>query len=153
MIVDVLSNLNNYSNLSRHLKAVSKCFSTIEPSTLTNGKHDIGSSGVYALVNEYFTRPASECCIECHKKYFDIQIVAAGQERIGYSPRSLCTTAGEYDPEKDFQKLDGPLDWITLRPGLFALFFPHDGHMPGVRCSEAAELVRKIVVKVPAEIG
>jgi YhcH/YjgK/YiaL family protein len=152
MIVDELYNLINYSNLSLHLKAISKYFSTIKPAMLTDGKHDIGSSGVYALVREYHTLPASECCIECHKKNIDIQIVVAGQERIGYSPRSLCAAKGEYDPEKDFQKLEGPLDWITLRPGLFALFFPHDGHMPGVRCSEAAELVRKIVVKVPAEV-
>jgi biofilm protein TabA len=151
MIIDELSNLHNYNGLSRYIKAVSEYFSAIEPAKLTDGKLAIGSSGVYALVSEYHTRPASECCIECHKKFIDIQIVATGQERVGYSPRSLCTAEGDYDPEKDFQKLDGPLDWITLRPGLFALFFPHDGHMPGVRCSESGEIVRKIVVKVPAE--
>jgi YhcH/YjgK/YiaL family protein len=151
MIVDELSNLINYIDLSRCLKAVSKYFSTIDPANLTDGKHDIGSSGVYALVRDYHTRPASECCIECHKKFIDIQIVATGRERVGYSPLSICT-AGAYDPEKDFQKIEGPLDWITLRRGLFALFFPQDGHMPGVRCSDVAELVRKIVVKVPVEV-
>jgi beta-galactosidase beta subunit len=52
MVVDELYNLNNYSNLSRHIKAVSKCFSAIEPTTLTDGRYDIGSSGVYSTSAE-----------------------------------------------------------------------------------------------------
>lgn len=34
-------------------------------------------------------------------------------------------------------------------PGLFAIFFHHDGHMPQVQYADEPETVKKVVLKVP----
>jgi YhcH/YjgK/YiaL family protein len=99
-------------------------------------------------VSEYTTKSKSESMIESHQKYIDIQIIVQGIETIGICPKSACTAA-PYDPEKDFQKLEGEVGFITMQPDSFAVFFPQDGHMPGVQYNNKAAKVKKVVVKVP----
>jgi biofilm protein TabA len=130
-----------------------ECFfwlASANPAALTPGRYEIGASGVYALVSEYLTKTAAAATIECHRRYIDIQCVLAGEERVGIVPLERCTL-GPYDNERDFQEAKGPLDFITLRPGLFAVFFPADGHLPGISPGGAAVPVKKLVIKVPAQ--
>ena len=54
---------------------------------------------------------------------------------------------------KDFQKLTGSVDFITLVPGMFTIFFPHDAHEPGVSSTSLAVAVKKIVFKIPVKQG
>ena len=65
---------------------------------------------------------------------------------MGYGPISGMS-AGPYDAEKDFYKLEGSGDFITLRPGMFAILKPQDAHMPGMAISNPVS-VKKIVIKV-----
>jgi YhcH/YjgK/YiaL family protein len=113
------------------------------------GKYKIGRKGTFALVQEYSTKDESEGFIECHRKFIDIQYLAKGSERVGVRAKSACAPLIPYDPEKDFQKLKGKVDFITLDPDVFAVFFPDDGHMPAIKYGKKNEKVRKIVVKVP----
>jgi hypothetical protein len=46
--------------------------------------------------------------------------------------------------------LDGPFDLLTLRKGYFALFYPQDGHIPGLKINAKTERVKKIVFITPA---
>jgi YhcH/YjgK/YiaL family protein len=117
--------------------------------TLPVGKYKIGRKGTFALVQEYSTKDESEGFIECHRKFIDIQYLAKGSERVGVRAKSACAPLIPYDPEKDFQKLKGKVDFITLDPDVFAVFFPDDGHMPAIKYGKKNEKVRKIVVKVP----
>jgi beta-galactosidase beta subunit len=37
-------------------------------------------------------------------------------------------------------------------PGIFIAFFPHDAHMPGVSVGDSPAFVKKVVVKIKAEL-
>ena len=51
------------------------------------------------------------------------------------------------DPEKDITFFEGLAEtYVTVKPGMFAIFFPQDGHAPGV----TPEGVKKVIVKVKA---
>ncbi|MBF0398913.1 MAG: YhcH/YjgK/YiaL family protein, partial [Desulfobacterales bacterium] len=112
------------------------------------GKHDVNDKGVFAIVSEYKTKEISETFIECHRKYIDIQIILNGNEKIGICNKQDCTSA-PYNEEQDYQKLEGELSFISLKAGLFAIFFPDDGHMPQVKHKNIPENVKKVVFKVP----
>ena len=76
----------------------------------------------------------------------DIQIPLSGNETYGYTPRRYLPE-GEYNKAKDITKLpDTPADdYVTCRPGMFAIFFPQDGHAP---CISEEEGIRKAIFKV-----
>lgn len=148
MIFDSLDNFGSYTGLHPGFADVHSYISKTDLTSLTIGRHPVNGHGLYASVNEYDTKPVEDCFIECHRKYIDVQIVLWGEESIGVSCKMLCD-AQPYDQEKDLQKLTGKVDFITLLPGLFALFFPHDAHEPGVRSGVQAVAVKKIVFKVP----
>ena len=108
--------------------------------------------GMRAEVQEYETMPADTCRFESHRKYFDIQYVASGEECMGYIRQSDLTPAEPYDAERDLAFYEEPqtAGRVHLRAGDFAIVSPDDGHKP--RCiGDAPCLVRKIVVKVPVE--
>jgi YhcH/YjgK/YiaL family protein len=115
---------------------------------LPSGRYEIDDHDAFALVSEYASRPLGECFIECHRRYIDIQLLVRGREGVGYCRRNAGREL-PYDEEKDFLKLEGPVDRFILEPGVFAIFFPDDGHMPTIRLGEEASLVKKVVFKIP----
>jgi len=148
MILDSLSNLKNYTSCHLQFADVVSFIQNTNLQDLPNGKHPINEKGAFASVNEYETKLEADCFIECHKAYIDIQMITKGQEYIGYCPTSDCV-AHAYDAEKDLQKLDGSVSYFTIKPEMFAVFFPHDAHMPCIRKEDKASLVKKIVFKIP----
>lgn len=115
---------------------------------LSDGKYEINDQGAFAIIETYETKEASDCFIECHRKYIDIQLVIEGSERIGVCHKSACDEF-TYDEEKDFQKLKGETALLTLEKGSFMIFYPDDAHMPKVRYGESSGIVKKIVFKIP----
>ncbi|OGV36354.1 MAG: hypothetical protein A2X48_08950 [Lentisphaerae bacterium GWF2_49_21] len=149
MILDTLKNGAIYFPVHPEFKKVFRFLSTKNLSKLALGRHEVGRNGTFALVQEYLTKDESEGFIECHRKYIDVQYIAAGIEKAGISAKSACTEATKYDKEKDFQKLRGKTDFITLEPSVFVVFFPEDGHMPCITAGRRKSKVRKIVFKIP----
>ena len=78
------------------------------------------------------------------------QFVQAGIEALGWAPIQRMTVSKPYDAEKDFEVFQGTGQTIQVPAGSFAIFMPHDVHMPGLAVGEP-RLVRKIVVKVAVE--
>ncbi|MDD2853526.1 MAG: YhcH/YjgK/YiaL family protein [Desulfuromonadaceae bacterium] len=148
MIFDSLDNLGLYSDVHPAFADIEAFLAKTDLATLSVGKHPINSKGGYASVNEYNTRSIEESFIECHRKYIDVQIIAWGEEKIGVTNTQFCAEQ-PYDEGKDLQKLTGRVDYITLVPGFFAVFFTHDAHEPGVRSGTDVVAVKKIVFKVP----
>jgi biofilm protein TabA len=72
--------------------------------------------------------------------------MVSGQERMGVANLRIMQV-GEYVPEKDFQPMSGIGNYLDVFAGSFVIFFPEDGHMPGL-CVNAPEAVRKVVLKV-----
>ena len=103
---------------------------------------------VYALVQDYTTRPREQGVWEAHRKYIDVQYVADGVEQMGYANIKMLAVKKSYDEGDDYELYDGAGSLVTVPAGSFAIFFPEDGHIPGVAMDDKPAAVRKVVVKV-----
>ena len=146
MIVDKLENASMYAGCCEKLAGAFRWLCETDLTAIDTGRHDIDGDNVFALVQDYETKPLSQGFLEAHRKYTDIQYIVSGVERIGYANIDDVTSE-PYDQEKDFLKLTGPADMITMNAGMFAVFCPQDAHMPGIAVEESSA-VRKVVVKV-----
>jgi YhcH/YjgK/YiaL family protein len=100
------------------------------------------------IVAESAPKTKQSSLLEGHRAFIDIQVVLAGEELIGFVPRGRCTEKSD-DVANDFQELQGAAEYLTLRPGCFAIYFPEDAHQPNVGTGSYSGLIRKIVIKVP----
>jgi YhcH/YjgK/YiaL family protein len=120
-------------------------------SALANGKHMIDGDRLFAMVQRYRTKPVAEGRWEMHKKYIDVQYVAAGSESIGFAPLAGDSLVEEsYDPSRDvaFYKMSGV--FLPVSAGTFAVFTPDEVHAPCLAPADpepAAGEVLKVVVK------
>ena len=144
MVVDKLENLEKYVSLNplfaqavEYLKSTDLDAHEIGKITLKEGE---------LMVNFSQTRPKTkeEAKLETHNQFIDIQIPLSGVEVMGYTPRTDLPEE-EYNAEKDITFYKGlAKDYLTITPGMFAIFFPQDGHAPGV----TSDGVKKVIVKV-----
>jgi len=150
MITSTLAQLHWYKSISPNFeKAIQYVLST-DFTNMDPGKYLIDGDNVFAIVNEYTTKPLSECDPESHQDYADIQIMISGTERFGYAPLIDQPETTPYNPEKDVALYSIPeesLNYITLPAGQFIIFFPSDIHQPEVFLQQP-RLVKKVVVKV-----
>jgi YhcH/YjgK/YiaL family protein len=155
MITSTLSQLFWYKAISPNFASAIDFALTTDLASLGTGRHDIDGDNVFAIVNEYTTKPPEECDPESHRDYADIQIMISGIERFGYAPLTNNTPTTPYDEERDvaFYSLGvDDISYIRLRPGEFIIFFPNDIHQPEV-FHDQPELVRKLVLKVAVTSG
>jgi len=117
-------------------------------------RHEL-ESGAFAIAQVYAARPRYGI-FESHRRYHDIQVIVAGEERIEVAETALLTLSQAYDEERDVAfYADYALgNVLRLRAGEAAVFAPCDGHMPSVRSEDSdtagsEDLVYKVVVKVP----
>jgi YhcH/YjgK/YiaL family protein len=101
---------------------------------------------VYALRQEYLSKRREDGKWESHRRYADIQFIYEGVEQMGYAPISSLDATCAYDEKGDCLLYKGSGQYFVLEPGWFVIFFPEDGHMPGIAAA-GSETVRKIVVK------
>jgi YhcH/YjgK/YiaL family protein len=148
MVFDALSNFHLYLPLHPQFAAAFAFLQEHDLDALPAGRYDVDDAGAFVLISEYASRPLSECFIECHRRYIDIQLITSGREGVGYCRRSAGREL-PYDDEKDFLKLDGEVERFILEPGVFAIFFPDDGHMPTIRLGETPLQIKKAVFKIP----
>jgi len=148
MIFDSLANFSVYQILHPGFKDVQRFISTTNLHELPIGKHPINELGAYASVKEYLSKSVEESFVECHRKYIDVQILVWGEEKVGVAPKHSCVEQ-VYDDANDLQILIGRVDYITLFPDLFVIFFPNDAHEPGVTSGPDAVSVKKIIFKIP----
>lgn len=149
MIFDILENAARYSTAAKNLDAAFKFLQANDLAALPLGRLEIDGDHLYAIVQEYTTKPLQEGLWEAHRRYIDVQYLFSGEERMGVAHLSRLQ-AGEYLPDKDFLPLQGAGDFVDVFPGAFVVFFPEDAHMPGLSV-EQAQAVRKIVLKVRLE--
>jgi YhcH/YjgK/YiaL family protein len=153
VILDRLDRSNFYARLGTRFAAGFRYLRSIDLNALEDGWHSVQGSDVVALVQTYHTRPIDEGRWESHRRHADIQLVVRGSERMGAAPLSDLKVLPPYDPEKDVEFHAGDASSgqiITVSAGEFALFLPHDLHMPGLQIDGPAE-VKKVVVKICLE--
>ncbi|MDY0083199.1 MAG: YhcH/YjgK/YiaL family protein [Ignavibacteriaceae bacterium] len=147
MIIDKLSNSNLYSGFGKRINDALAYLIKTDFSKLKSGKYEIDADNIFALVSEYKTKDETEGKPEAHKKYIDVQFVAKGSELIGYVPLENQKIISEYNEQNDIIFFEGEKSFIKIDEGMFAIFFPNDIHMPGIKFKEKA-FVKKVVVKV-----
>jgi len=150
MITDLIDNGTAYLNLSPGIAVALRFLMQPNCDAVPLGRHELDGPRVFAMAQEYTTKPASECFWEAHRKFIDVQFIAAGVEVIGYAPLARMKVKKDYDPDLDFMVLEGGGQFIQLHAGSFAIFSPHDAHMPCV-AADKPRSVRKIVVKVAVD--
>jgi len=149
MIIDKIDNINKYTTLGVKFQ---KAFSFIvdpELLFLETGRYEIDGDEVYAMISEYTPKDSLEGKFESHKKYIDLQYVAKGEEFIGYAPYEGQKILSEYNETKDMCLYEGEKSFVKIDQGMFAVFFPDELHMPGIKTSNT-KTVRKVVVKIKA---
>lgn len=116
------------------------------------GRYEVEDDWIYYISDTYMSRPAAQSHLESHRKFLDIQYIVSGREWIGYCPVEGLTVDRPYEVDKDveFYKPVEPISRILMNAGTFAIFFPHDAHMPG-QMVERPEQVKKVVVKIRLE--
>ncbi len=119
---------------------------------IPDGTYDLGD-GVRAIVQSYEAKQPETAHLEAHRRFIDLQYIAAGEEKIGYAPIERAgSPVAPFDETKDIVFLDGAYETLTLRAGDFAIFLPSDAHAPGIRAGAEPMCVRKVVVKIPVEL-
>ena len=146
MIMDRLENAHLYQGLGGLIAKGLHFVNTTDLTALEPGRHPIEGDDLFAMVMDYDTKPMAEAAWESHKRYLDIQVVVGAEELMGYADISQLEL-GEYDDERDFQALSGQGAFLRFQPGMFAIFWPQDGHAPGMAVNDQPVKARKVVVK------
>ncbi|UCH13774.1 MAG: YhcH/YjgK/YiaL family protein [Bacteroidales bacterium] len=147
MIIDRIENSGLYLNLGNRIARAFNYINSTDFSKTEPGKYEIDSDNIFAVVNEYETKDIKDCALEAHRKYIDIQYMYSGAELIGVAPLVNQTPVKEYSEEKDCVFFNEETSLVKMTGGMFAIFFPGDLHMPGVK-ADGPSKVKKIVVKV-----
>ena len=147
MIIDTLENLKKYATLNPLFVDVVKFLNENRLAELPEGKHIIKDNDLFVNVQLAKGKTVQDAALEYHREMIDIQIPISGEETFGYSPVAILPEV-EFDETKDIAKLPGvpAQTYVTVKPGQFAVFFPHDGHAPCISDST----LRKAIFKVKA---
>ncbi len=152
MIVDKLDNFELYSGIGQRIYKALQFLRQKDFGDMKDGRCEIDGENIFASVMRYQTKPEGKGKWESHKKYIDVQFIAGGKERIGYSNISNMIVKENYSTEKDVQFLEGEGNFLTAGKNTFVILFPQDAHMPGISPeNEQPAEVLKVVVKVKAE--
>jgi YhcH/YjgK/YiaL family protein len=145
MILDKLENADRYVSLHPAFAAAFQWLREQAPDGLPAGRAEISGDRLYASVMREGGRGQSAAKLETHRRYIDIQYLAAGSDLMGWAPTGQGLKSLGYDSAKDLEfYTDEPEIWIPVPVGHFVIFFPEDAHAP----MAGTEAMVKIVVKV-----
>ncbi len=145
----ILDSLQNSATIEAVHPLFKEAFDYIKKTDFTKveaGKIVLKGDDLYINVADIKPKCAEDAAMETHIDYIDIQVALIGEETMGWiDSAELKEVTKPYNAEKDITFFAEKSDrFITVRPGEFAVFFPSDGHAPGI----STEPHRKLVVKV-----
>lgn len=148
MIADKIKNLERYAGLGMPVEAILKFINKAQTQDLAEGKYELLGENLFAMIQVYETREKQAGKYESHSAYIDIQYMLCGQERMYVTNRERLRLIEDQTPETDvllFEQTEEDME-ILVREGCFALFYPHDAHLPC--CTDGnPKQVKKIVFK------
>jgi YhcH/YjgK/YiaL family protein len=148
----IFSSIHSKDDVTNYPEAIQTAIKYLKENdfvSMETGVYDIQGKDIYAQVFDIMTEPAEKKRPEVHEKYVDVQFLASGKERLGFTPDMGQYEVDERIDERDliFYKEVENEGFIEATPGCYSIFFPNDVHRPGVMADEAMT-VRKVVVKV-----
>ena len=147
----IVGNLKDFRNVKFDNENINKAFEFIYSNNLLElplGKTVIDGDNVWVNRMSYVGKDFTECKLENHHNYLDLQLVLSGKEGMGYVHIDRDgVVSGEYDPIKDKANFTGPLDGIiNLHDNDFVIVWPSDLHMPLIKIDD--NLIEKAVFKI-----
>jgi len=146
MILDSLSNSSRIEALHPLFKKAFDFIKATDFSKVEDGKIMLEENNLTVTVASIFGKAKEEASIETHSRYIDIQLPLLGVEKIGWKAGSeLQQVSVPYNHEKDITfYVDRPTAYTKIYPGQYVIYFPEDGHAPGIGLGA----IRKVIVKV-----
>jgi YhcH/YjgK/YiaL family protein len=150
MIIDTLDKLSSYATLNPLFPQVVEFLKANDLNKMEPGKYEIAGKDLFVNITTAKGKTPDEAVLETHRLMIDIQIPLSGDETYGYTPACNLPDAA-YNAEKDITKF-GELaaeSYVTCHQGMFAVFFPQDGHAP---CISFEPEIKKAIFKVKANV-
>ena len=138
MIVDRIEEQERYYPLHPDMELAFAFLA--EAPDLEPGRYEL-EDGLFATVSEGDTRQMDTVVMEAHKNYIDLQYCISGGERMSWAHIQELNPSTA-DPEHDNYFYTGNSTSVSIRPGMFYVMFPSDGH-------KFQKHYRKVVVKIP----
>ncbi len=145
MIVDRIERFQQYTRSVPDIYEVMKFAEKVKKENIPVGKYPIQNG--FVLVQEGQTRKFEEAEFEVHRKYLDIQILVSGTEYVEYADIKDLTTKVAFDEEKDLELMDGAGCKIQIKPDMFYVLYPSDGHKPCCH-EEISTNYKKVLAKI-----
>ncbi len=145
MIVDRMERFGQYSRNVPEIHEVMRFVEKVKKENIPAGKYPLENG--FVLVQEGMTRPFEEADFEVHRKYIDIQVLVSGTEYVEYADITDLDTKVPFDEEKDLELMEGCGSKIQMKPNMFYILYPADGHKPC--CHEkVATNYKKVLAKI-----
>ena len=152
----ITGNIHTHEDITIYPEAIQKAIRYLMEHVVAAhepGRFELDGDRMILQVLDQTTKERKDLRPEVHRKYVDVQFLAAGgPERIGWYP-----DRGDNEIDEELLEARDIIFYknnpaaaesiIEMRPGSYAAFFPSDVHIPAIRCGEEAA-IRKIVVKV-----
>ena len=154
MIISSLTSPNFKVGLPKVIAEVCDYLNMLDLNALENGRHDINDQ-IYMNVMEPETAEPSSKKAELHHEYLDVQVLIRGTENIEVGANYPDLSKYEsYNEADDYQLCAGIDDkfTITMKPKMFAVFYPYEPHKPCCVVNGKTEKIKKLVVKVPVKL-
>src|SRR5690554_5582170 len=102
MIVDHWKNLRAYRAIHPLLDEAAAALDERDWLTIDDGRYELKGERLVAMAARTPQRPSATPQLEYHERYVDLQIVLAGEDRMGWAPRSVCRSPSvAYDAGRD----------------------------------------------------
>jgi len=148
MILDQLLHAERYKNIHPRMRIGLDTLLAGKLGQSPDGRYELLGAEVFALVQTYDSKPRSAGKWEAHRKYTDIQYIVEGSEVMGCAPLAELHEVELFDVVRDVGFCDGSVgNFFKVSAGEFAVFFPHDAHMPSLAIAAPAR-VKKVVIKL-----
>lgn len=146
MILDSLENSGLYESIHPRFKQAFDFLRNNDLASLPLGKVELDGTNLFVNVVEIAGKTEDVAKMETHNRYIDIQVPVSKTETMGWiSGCKLKEVTDPYNTEKDLSFFaDKATNFIVVQPFEFVIFFPEDGHQPGI----VDGMIKKLIVKV-----
>jgi len=146
MILDKLINAERYAYVHPRFKKAFDFLNSTDLVQLPLGKIELDGTDLVVNVVEVDGKTEDVARMETHNNFIDIQVPVSTTERMGWKVAAdMETVTQAYDEVKDLTfYADKATVMLHVKPFEFAVFFPEDGHQPGI----VEGRIKKVIVKV-----
>lgn len=146
MILDSLKNGQKYASVHPRFKKAFDYLQSVDLAALPTGKIELEGADLVVNVVDITGKTEAAAKMETHNNFIDIQIPVGSVETMGWiAGGNMKEVTDAYNADKDVTfYADKATVFVDVQPYEFVIFFPEDGHQPGI--SEGT--YRKIIVKV-----